>query len=41
MRKPLFASDLPFIHDCCHAHAHYFDPLDVDSMADVIAAALA
>ncbi len=38
MRKPLFASDLPFIRDCCHEHAHYFDPLDPDSMADVIAA---
>lgn len=38
MRKPLFASDLPFIRDCCHEHAHYFDPLKLASMADVIAA---
>jgi len=33
----LFASDLPFIKDCCHEHANYFDPLSLDSMADVIA----
>jgi hypothetical protein len=37
MRKPLFASNLPFICDCCHEHAHYFDPLDVASMAHEIA----
>lgn len=37
MKRPLFASDLPFIRDCCHEHAHYFDPLNVDAMADVIA----
>jgi glycosyltransferase involved in cell wall biosynthesis len=37
MRKPLFASDLPFIHDCCGEHAHVFDPLDLQSMAAVIA----
>jgi glycosyltransferase involved in cell wall biosynthesis len=37
MRKPLFASDLPFIRDCCHEHAQYFDPLDVASMARCIA----
>lgn len=37
MRKPLFASDLPFIRDCCHEHAWYFDPLDVASMASTIA----
>jgi hypothetical protein len=33
MKRPLFASDLPFIRDCCHEHAHYFDPLSIDSMA--------
>lgn len=37
MKKPLFASDLPFIKDCCHEHANYFDSLSLDSMADVIA----
>jgi hypothetical protein len=37
MHKPLFASDRPFIRDACHEHAHYFDPLDVGSMAAVIA----
>lgn len=37
IRKPLFASDLPFIRDCCHEHAQYFDPLDVASMARCIA----
>jgi glycosyltransferase involved in cell wall biosynthesis len=37
MRKPLFASNLPFICDCCHEHAHYFDPLDIASMANAIA----
>jgi glycosyltransferase involved in cell wall biosynthesis len=33
MRTPLFASELPFIKDCCLSHANYFDPLSVDSMA--------
>jgi glycosyltransferase involved in cell wall biosynthesis len=37
MGKPLFASDLPFIRDCCHEHAQYFDPLDVASMTRCIA----
>ena len=37
MKKPLFASDLPFIRDCCHEHANYFDPLDLASMARSIA----
>ncbi len=37
MRKPLFASDLPFIRDCCHEHANYFDPLDIASMSRSIA----
>ncbi|MCW5656402.1 MAG: glycosyltransferase family 4 protein [Burkholderiaceae bacterium] len=38
MRRPLFASDLPFIRDCCHEHAIYFDPLSVESIARAIAA---
>lgn len=33
MRKPLFASELPFIKDCCFNHANYFDPLSINSMA--------
>lgn len=37
MGRPLFASDLPFIRDCCHEHAVYFDPLDLDSIAAAIA----
>ena len=37
MKRPLFASDLPFIRDCCHEHAHYFDPLNVESMALAVA----
>jgi glycosyltransferase involved in cell wall biosynthesis len=37
MRRPLFASDLPFIRDCCHDLAIYFDPLSADSMAKAIA----
>jgi len=36
MRRPLFASDLPFIKDCCHEHANYFDPLSVESMATAV-----
>ena len=36
MKKPLFASDLPFIKDCSHEHANYFDPLDLESMARAI-----
>lgn len=38
MKRPLFASDLPFIRDCCDDHAHYFDPLSVESMAAAVAA---
>jgi glycosyltransferase involved in cell wall biosynthesis len=33
MKVPVFASDLDFIHDCCHNHAVYFDPLDSNSAA--------
>lgn len=36
IKKPLFASDLPFIRDCCDAHANYFDPLDAYSIAHSI-----
>lgn len=37
MNKPLFASDLPFIRDCCQKYAHYFDPMSVDDIANTIA----
>jgi hypothetical protein len=33
MKKPLFASNLPFLVDCCGQHAIYFDPLDSNSIA--------
>lgn len=35
-KKPLFASDLPFIRDCCKEHAIYFDPLDPMNIASAI-----
>ena len=35
--KPLFASDLPFIRDCCKTYANYFKPEDAESAAAVIA----
>ena len=37
IKKPLFASDLPFIRDCCHDHANYFEPLNAESIASSIA----
>jgi len=37
MRKPLFASDRGFVSDVCGEHAYYFDPLDAESIASVIA----
>jgi glycosyltransferase involved in cell wall biosynthesis len=37
MKKPLFASDLPFIRDCCDDYAFYFDPMNSDDIANVIA----
>lgn len=37
MRRPLFASDRPFIRDVCGDFAHYFDPMDPGSAADAIA----
>jgi hypothetical protein len=36
MQKPVFASNLPFIVDCCHEHVIYFEPGNVDSMAKSI-----
>jgi hypothetical protein len=36
MRKPLFASDLPFIKDVCKNHCQYFDPTDTENISDVI-----
>ena len=35
--KPLLASDLPFIRDCCKTYANYFKPEDAESAAAVIA----
>ena len=35
-KKPLFASDLPFIHDVCAEYCNYFDPFDADSIAKSI-----
>ncbi|MCM2379524.1 glycosyltransferase [Pseudomonas marginalis] len=37
MGKPLFASDLSFIKDCCKEFANYFVPEDADSAAAAIA----
>lgn len=37
VRRPLFASDRPFIRDTVGEHANYFDPLDPGSIADSIA----
>jgi glycosyltransferase involved in cell wall biosynthesis len=37
MRKPLFASERGFVSDVCEEHAFYFDPLDAESIASVIA----
>lgn len=37
MEKPLFASDLPFIRDCCSEYANYFNPFSEESIAYVIA----
>lgn len=37
MGKPLFASDLSFIKDCCKDFANYFVPEDADSAAAAIA----
>lgn len=37
MEKPLFASDRRFVKDICGDFALYFDPLNPESVADVIA----
>jgi len=37
MRKPLFASDRGFVRDVCGEHAYYFDPLNSEEIASVIA----
>lgn len=37
MQKPLFASDRDFVRDVCFNHALYFDPLDANNIAQVIA----
>lgn len=34
--RPLFASNLSFIHDVCGDHCQYFDPLDAADIARVI-----
>lgn len=36
VKRPIFASDLDFIHDVCGAHAEYFDPLDESSIAKAV-----
>ncbi|MBE3658941.1 hypothetical protein BOO92_19925 [Vibrio navarrensis] len=36
MGKPIFASDRDFVRDVCMSHACYFDPTDIDNVADVI-----
>lgn len=37
MGKPLFASDRDFVRDVCGNYALYFDPMNPDSAADIIA----
>lgn len=36
MKRPLFASDLPFIRDVCGDYCQYFDPKDAQSIAKSI-----
>lgn len=36
MKKPILTSDLPFAHSICGDAAEYFDPLDPNSIVDVI-----
>lgn len=36
LEKPLFASDLEFIRDCCREYAYYFDPLSPESIAESV-----
>lgn len=37
MKKPLFASNRGFVRDVCQDYAFYFDPLDAEDIAKVIA----
>jgi hypothetical protein len=36
VKKPLFASDLPFIRDVCDDYCYYFNPLDSNDIARII-----
>ncbi len=36
VKRPIFASDLDFIHDVCGSYAEYFNPLDEHSIAKAI-----
>lgn len=36
LKRPLFASDRPFIRDVCSENCNYIDPLDPDDIAGVI-----
>ena len=36
MKKPLFASNLPFIYDCCKSYCEYFDPANPNEIASSI-----
>jgi glycosyltransferase involved in cell wall biosynthesis len=40
MQVPLFASDRHFNREICGEHAHYFDPLDAEQAASIIAQSL-
>ncbi|MDC7696781.1 glycosyltransferase [Vogesella indigofera] len=41
MKKPVFASDLPFVRDICGEHAHYFQPFNAADIAQRIAQSFA
>jgi glycosyltransferase involved in cell wall biosynthesis len=36
IKRPLFASNLSFIHDVCGGHCNYFNPLDASDISRVI-----
>lgn len=36
LKRPLFASDLPFVRDVCGDYCNYFDPLSVENIGNVI-----
>jgi glycosyltransferase involved in cell wall biosynthesis len=40
MKKPVFASSMPFVRDVCGEYASYFQPLDATDIARCIAAGL-